>query len=257
MARRPYPPDRGGVPLPARPTARIPVAGDSHRPTEGLCSPGQGSNLPRLKLNYPSSRAPHLGDSSRRSLLLAGCALVVVGGIARRDSSAVQSGAPFAPSPDLQDASRRAALCTARDAVGVGLLGEYFSLAGCSGETLLTRVDGVVDFDGTFDWPTDRILALPRSVRWSGWVRAPLDGRYRFHLDGEAASVTVARQPMLETNASIELSAGRYYPLQATLERMPAPAVRIRLEWTAPHGARYVIPRALLQLPTRVELKRT
>jgi len=210
-----------------------------------------------LKIDDPRRKTPLPRAAARRSLLLGGGALMVVLSLARRDASPVRVETPTASSPDLEDAARRGSLCTTRDAVGIGLLGEYFSLEGWRGATLLTRVDGIVDFDATLDWPTDRVRTLPRSVRWSGWVRAPLDGRYRFHLDADAASVTVARQPMLEPDASIALRAGRYYPLQATLERVPSHAPRIRLEWTAPHGARYVIPRSLLQVPTPVDNRRT
>jgi hypothetical protein len=213
-------------------------------------------HAPRLKPNDPIRGTPTTRYFARRRLLVMGGDLAV-SAFARRDALPARVGVPIASSPDLEDAARRGSLCTARDAVGVGLLGKYFSLEGCHGPTLLTRIDPVVDFDAALDWPTDHIRTLPRSARWSGWIRAPLDGRYRFHLDADAASVTVARQPMLEPDATIALHAGRYYPLQAALERMPGHSRRIQLEWTAPHGARYVIPRSLLQIPTPAESRRT
>ena len=82
-------------------------------------------------------------------------------------------------------------------------------------------------------------------------MRAPLDGSYRFHLDGADASVEVAHTEMLAPNAAVELHLGRYYPLVVTVAHLQKTTQRLRLEWTAPHGARYVVPRALLQLPTR------
>jgi hypothetical protein len=152
--------------------------------------------------------------------------------------------------PDLDDAARRSALCTSKDAAGVGLSGSYFAEHGCRGTPLLVRIDSVVDFDAGLDWPAERAARRPQSVSWRGWVRAPLDGRYRFHLDVVGATVHVARQDLLVAGASIDLRAGRYYPIEATIPSIPDATARIRLEWTAPHGARYVVPRALLQLPS-------
>jgi hypothetical protein len=169
--------------------------------------------------------------------------------LARRDAL---PGDPVvrASAPDLEDAANRGSLCTAKDLPGVGLLGQYFEREGCRGAPCLTRVDAVIDFDAGFDWPGDRVAARPRSIRWTGWVRAPLDGRYRFHLDALDASVEVSRTEMLAPEMSMELHLGRYYPMVVTLARLHEAAQRVRLEWTAPHGARYVVPRALLQVPT-------
>jgi hypothetical protein len=54
------------------------------------------------------------------------------------------------------------------------------------------------------------------------------------------------------TSELVEMSAGRFYPVLIELKGLnPAAAQqRVRLEWTAPHGARYLIPRALLHQPT-------
>jgi hypothetical protein len=188
---------------------------------------------------------------SRRRALALGAVAIVALNTARRDAEPVppQRRGP-ATSPDLEDAARRGALCTAKDLPGVGLLGEYFMLDACRGTPALARIDPVVDFDASFDWPAGQVPAGPRSVRWSGWLRAPMDGRYRFHLDAPDGVVLVARQSMRDPGAGIELHAGRYYPIEARLERVAASGARVRLEWTAPHGARYVIPRALLQPPS-------
>jgi hypothetical protein len=120
---------------------------------------------------------------------------------------------------------------------------------------LLTRIDSSIDFGGSIAWPADGSRPAPKSIRWTGWVKAPMTGRYQFHFDLPDARVQVARQTVAGTNAPreafLDLIAGRFYPISVELgtidgDRMP----RIRLEWTAPHGARYVVPRALLNLPT-------
>jgi len=120
---------------------------------------------------------------------------------------------------------------------------------------MLTRIDGSIDFAASLDWPSDLLGQTPKSVRWTGWVKAPMTGRYRFHFEPASAQVKVARQTVAGAGAApevfLDLVAGRFYPVSAEVvaidgESMP----RFRLEWTAPHGARYVVPRALLNLPT-------
>ena len=61
-----------------------------------------------------------------------------------------------------------------------------------------------------------------------------------------------ARQSLSGPDAArdVELAAGRFYPILVELGRIAAADERIRLEWTAPHGARFLVPRALLYLPT-------
>lgn len=141
--------------------------------------------------------------------------------------------------------------CNPRNLGGVGLRGEYFAQAGAKGAVLLSRVDSTVEFDASIDWPADRAGTRPRWARWQGWVKVPVTGRYRFH-GGPAATISVAGLPMAggaaAADASLDMTAGRFYPI--VMEADLRGATGVRLEWTAPHGLRYVIPRALLFLPT-------
>jgi len=235
-----------------RRTARCALASRDRRPKPRLCFGSRRTASPHLRDSTHTTKADRTatpGHHAGRRLLCVGGVLALAG-VGRRDALATRRETPVAFAPDLEDAARRSALCTSKDAPGVGLLGEYFALDACRGDALLTRVDAVVDFDPRLEWPQDRAATPPRSAHWNGWVRAPLDGRYRFHFDADGADVQVARQAMLEPGSVIELRAGRYYPIVATLDRVVDSGRRIRLEWTAPHGARYLIPRALLQLPT-------
>lgn len=156
--------------------------------------------------------------------------------------------------PELNRAAQRAELCSPLNASGTGLRGEYFARNFAMGVVLLVRTDSTIDFDDGFEWPAPLVGARPKSARWTGWIRPALAGSYRFHTNQEAASLVVARQPLLgeeaSATASIELNAGRYYPITLQINHIAAMKGRLRLEWTAPHGARYLIPRALMFLPS-------
>ena len=192
---------------------------------------------------------------SRRAFVVAGAGFGLLCAL-RRDAI---GGVPQATGGNLADAELRRAdqrsqLCSGSNSAGVGLRGEYFANEEWRGPPVLVRTDGPVDFDSSLDWPGDRQLGRPLSARWAGWVRPPISGRYRFHADQGAARIVVAKQvltgPDAPPDANVELAAGRYYPITLEVKRL-APAVgRLRLEWTAPHGARFVVPRALLYMPT-------
>jgi hypothetical protein len=134
------------------------------------------------------------------------------------------------------------------------LRGEYFAKEPLASAPLLVRVDPTVDFDATLDWPANLAGRRPTAARWTGWVKPPYGGNYRFHVEQRSARVVVARQVLVEdgaaTDATIHLAAGRFYPIDVDAARLDVLVGRLTLEWTAPHGARYVVPRALLFLPT-------
>ncbi|WP_280152731.1 PA14 domain-containing protein [Piscinibacter sp. XHJ-5] len=192
------------------------------------------------------------GRIARRAFLVSGAAAALM---LRRDRAidTAPRGASLAQ-VELEQAARKVELCSSANAAGVGLRGEYFPEEGCRGVPLLVRLDSSIDFDASLDWPPDRAGERPLSVRWSGWIKPALAGRYRFHAGADHARVLVARQPMAgagaDAQAQIELAAGRYYPITVELDRIAGANNRIRLEWTAPHGARFAVPRALLYLPT-------
>lgn len=158
--------------------------------------------------------------------------------------AATQAASSFAP--DDSTAMR----CSNRNAAGTGLRGDYFAAADMKGAPLLSRVDATIEFDASLDWPADKGRDLPRSARWQGWIKAPLSGRYRFHAD-PGMRITVSGLPMAggeaPADAGLELTLGSFYPI--VMEADLSGLNRVSLEWTAPHGVRYVIPRALLFLP--------
>lgn len=141
--------------------------------------------------------------------------------------------------------------CNPRNAAGMGLRGDYFEREGGQGAVLLSRVDATLEFDDTLDWPSQDSRVRPRSARWMGWVKAPLSGAYRFHA-GPAARIAVSGLPMAgpaaAAEASIQMEAGRFYPIVIDVDFTGRAG--LRLEWTPPHGMRYLVPQAALFLPT-------
>ena len=203
----------------------------------------------------------------RRYVLLAGVGVVVASAAAgglywkrqnalamAEAASRVGPGAGNYTSPDQQSADMRANLCTGSNAVGVGLRGEYFAGAIGVDKPVLVRVDSPMHFDATLNWPDNLPVQRPGSVRWSGWIKAPLGGRYRFHADTPGMRVSLANQVVAglgaPNNEPFDMAAGRFYPITVELTQVSADMGEVKLEWTAPHGARYLVPRSLLFLPT-------
>lgn len=230
----------------------------------GICPPSQvGRSVPVTSLFANSASKLRLGSSnrlepdslSRRDVvrgLLAGCFTAaiptcrVVAGPAPNEAS--MAGA------ELRQSERRAALCSASNVAGTGLRGEYFADIGVIGRLLLVRVDSTVDFDRGMEWPAGDHGAHPKSAQWTGWIKAPLSGKFRFRTNQPRTTLVVARQSMLGIDGGdgdpIELTAGRFYPITMRAEDLNQLRGRLVLEWIAPFGARYVVPRALLYVPT-------
>lgn len=147
---------------------------------------------------------------------------------------------------ERERAQQRMQTCSAANAPGAGLQAEFFAAPGFQGAVLARRVDGPLELLPA-DWPAGAV----RSARWRGWVRPPLPGRYAFHASLPQARLVVARQEFRPGGTEqLEMAAGRYYPVLLEVARLDGPPPPLRLEWTAPHGLRYLVPRALLYLPT-------
>lgn len=165
-----------------------------------------------------------------------------------------EATASAVPTPqDLEPSAQRSELCSGANVVGVGLKAEYFAESGWRGAPVLSRTETSVDFMGLADLPEPLRATPPRAVRWSGWVKAPTNGVYRFHVQPGQARVTISRLDVQAGSAQtqgVDMVAGRFYPITVELDGLDEAVWPVRLEWTAPHGARYLIPRALLNLPT-------
>lgn len=191
------------------------------------------------------------GQAARRRAMVA----LVGAAAAAAWPGAVRSASPAQASADPAGA-HRAQLCSPANPTGVGLRGQYHAAPDLRGAVLLERVDSVVEFDPGLDWPAAQALRRPRSARWSGWIKAPFAGKYRLDAQPATAIITLGVQRVQDGRGSpvvaVDLEPGRFYPIEVVVNRLPLPgsAERVVLNWTAPHGARYVVPRNLLFLPT-------
>lgn len=188
---------------------------------------------------------------------MAGAALLLLGSSTR----VVSSGRPASPigpdwgdRSDLGDAARLSTLCSSANAIGVGLQGEYFATENWLGRPSAVRTDTTVEFDTPSTLSNACGLEHIGSVRWTGWIKAHVAGRFRF--DGGSPQVRIfvsniiLSGPQTTSASNIQLSAGRYYPVRVEVNRISSGQQPIYLRWTVPYGAHYVIPRQLLFLPT-------
>jgi hypothetical protein len=192
----------------------------------------------------------HMAVSKRRwSLYMAAMGVIAVTGV-RQDLFAIDKRTKEKTNPtSLNPTEELGTLCSNRNAVGVGLRGEYFVRDHWRGEPLLVRTDGILD---------SNILQFSqsiRSVRWRGWVKASVPGPHRFHFDHPRSRIIVAGSDFslhVDSPAQpIDLSAGRFYEIALELPlRNKTDAIPFRLEWTPPHGYRYPIAQTMLYLPT-------
>ena len=146
---------------------------------------------------------------------------------------------------------------SAKSTVGVtvtaalpGLKGEYFNNKTLTGDPVLTRTDGTVDFA----WGGAPDPALPAdnfSVRWTGSVLADYSGTYTFYVTGDdGVRLWVNSQQLVdqwkdqgptEYSGTIELSAGRKYDVKLEYYESGGGA-EARLKWSHASVPKAVIP---------------
>ena len=146
---------------------------------------------------------------------------------------------------------------SAKSTVGVtvtaalpGLKGTYFNNKTLTGDPVLTRTDGTVDFA----WGGAPDPALPAdnfSVRWTGSVLADYSGTYTFYVTGDdGVRLWVNSQQLVdqwkdqgptEYSGTIELSAGRKYDVKLEYYESTGGA-EARLKWAHASVPKAVIP---------------
>lgn len=139
-------------------------------------------------------------------------------------------------------------LCSSRNIIGVGLQGEYFQQNNFGGKPLMVRTDRLLD-SSQLQFSQDT-----KSVRWSGWVKAPISGLHRFHFDHPDARILVSKVDFSldkqKSTEPIDMKVGSFYPIELHLSNVEKVTDSpLRLEWTPPHGYRYLISPAMLFLP--------
>lgn len=140
------------------------------------------------------------------------------------------------------------ALCSSRNAIGSGLLGEYFDEENCKGTMLQKKIDGIIDSNQL------RLTKNTKSVKWSGWIKTPISGLHQFHLDHPDAKIFVSKKDFSfnrNDTSGIETKTGSFYAVEIFLLKTIKPNKQeFKLEWTPPHGYKYPISSAMLFPPT-------
>ncbi len=150
------------------------------------------------------------------------------------------------PPPDQAAVSTAAAVTPSRTGHpggGNGLLGEYFR-GEYFGEKVFSRIDRKIDFrwEGS---PGPDIFDTDFSVRWTGKLLAPADGKYKFTVNvNDGARLWVGGKLVLDEwrlepgrqyQTEIELQGGSYYDIK--LEYFNGPQLGVmQLSWESPEN---------------------
>lgn len=136
--------------------------------------------------------------------------------------------------------------------MGTGLNGEYFATQDLTQRKSI-RLDPTVDFDWKENSPVPGVIPEDRfSVRWTGWVEAPVTGWYQFYTDSDdGVRLWVNNQLLIdnwtehsvtEDSRYISLFAERKYDIRLEFYEHRGGGV-IRLSWSLPgSSAKVVIP---------------
>ena len=115
---------------------------------------------------------------------------------------------------------------------GNGLLAEYFEAADLAGAPKISRVEprpliqaGMLDADLAAAFPQKRF-----SVRWTGSLRAPTSGEYKFSA-GRGTQIFVDDQPQ---PGSMNLEAGHDYKLRVEYRQMGPFPPNVQISWIPP-----------------------
>lgn len=139
-------------------------------------------------------------------------------------------------------------------ATGTGLYGEYFDNSNLTNRKA-TRTDATVNFNWGTGSPHPQIGADTFSVRWTGWVHAPVTGVYTFYTTSDdGVRLWVNNQLLInnwthhgatENSGSISLVADKKYDIRLEFYENTGAAV-ITLSWLPPGQSKQIIPQARL-----------
>ncbi len=144
-----------------------------------------------------------------------------------------------------------------------GLRAEYFDgRSQNSKNRVVARVDHQVDFDFGDGKPVEEIKDVAEfSMSWRGSVIAEQSGPYEFTIEtvnGTKLWVNHDERPLIDAwvaskgeakqyHGTVQLIAGRAYPLRLDLFKYKEDASSIKLMWKQPKGVQEVIPRRCLR----------
>ena len=149
---------------------------------------------------------------------------------------------PPGPQPVLGWSVSQPAIAAGRNCAvapdGPGLRARYFSGENWDGELRRERVE-----DWPVHWITTEEAKRFRSIEWSGWLRLPISGEYRFQFltGGTRGSASVGEQLHIDpqTKASARFDEGRY-PVRLRCQTRPGALCWLR--WAPPGGDFSAIP---------------
>ncbi|WP_205590832.1 PA14 domain-containing protein [Hymenobacter oligotrophus] len=128
-------------------------------------------------------------------------------------------------------------------ATGSGLRAEYY-LGEHFEQRAHTRIDPQINFNWNFQSPAPGVPAENFSVRWMGYLLAPVSGVYTFHIavdDGMRVWLGSNKildewryQPEVQATKQVRLQAGEYYALRVEYFQGTAPT-RAYLGWVLPN----------------------
>jgi hypothetical protein len=138
---------------------------------------------------------------------------------------------------------------------GNGLTAQYFSDQNLH-NLVLTRTDATINFDwGATQPPTAGLSHNHFSVRWSGYLVAPVTGLYRFMTRSDDGVRLFVNGQLLVNNwtihsvennyATLQLTAGKKYSIEMEYYQNTGRAVA-QLFWTPPGQAQKIVPTSQL-----------
>jgi hypothetical protein len=136
-----------------------------------------------------------------------------------------------------------------------GLIGRYYDNINFTA-LKLTRTDPRIAFNWKTGTPNSKLAANTFSVRWTGFIKAPVTGKYTFYAqvnDGVRVWVNKTRIINSWTNktattqvtGTINLTKGQKYPIRVDYYENTASAL-INLYWAYPGVTKRIIPTSVL-----------
>lgn len=136
-----------------------------------------------------------------------------------------------------------------------GLLGQYYNGKNFD-QFILQRVDETINFYWIEDSPVEGVPTDNFSVRWTGWVYAPVSGNYKFIEEtDDGGRLWVNEKKIIDEwyvegmgnkhSGSIELTGDKYYTLTFEMYEQHGKA-GARLYWKIPGGTEEIISKEYL-----------
>lgn len=125
-----------------------------------------------------------------------------------------------------------------------GLKGAYFANRKWQGSPVETKVDNVINFSWINGAPSPKLNVYDFSVRWTGFIKAPVDGlyqldmsgssEYQFYFDDSLQFQYNSPDGFDHRHRAVYLKAGQTYPVRVDYANEGANAIA-RLNWAMPN----------------------